>query len=94
VVIGWRFATQQRRLSSIAKATVSVSLTQEPEGQRVGDHAVSGSRSGRRLLHTPIRNPVHQLVGGITPADDTRVGLQLGEEAHSRTYLDTVSHPH
>jgi hypothetical protein len=53
-------------------------------------HAVLADRfrNGRRLLHKPIRNPVHQVADGITRADDARVGLQLGEEAHFRDIIE------
>ena len=36
------------------------------------------------LLNKPIRNPVHQLVGGITHAGDTHLREKLGEQVQSR----------
>jgi hypothetical protein len=75
-------------------ASRALLLIVEGSSQRLDVLARQRCSLHTRLLHKPIRNPVHQLVGGTTCADDTRGGLQLGEEAHSRTSLDIVSDPH
>ena len=52
------------------------------------------ARHGKRLLHKPIRNPVHQLVGGITHAGDTHLREKLGERVQYRQLLMTFTHRH
>jgi hypothetical protein len=47
-----------------------------------------------RLLHKPIRNPVHQLVSGITRAGDTHLHEKLGERVLDSQLLTMFSHRH
>ena len=50
-------------------------------------------RNATRLSHKPIRNPVHQLGGGITRADDTHPSAQLGERVQYGGVTDVVLPP-
>jgi hypothetical protein len=51
------------------------------------------TRNARRLLHKPIRNPVHQLVAGITLASDSYLREKLGERLNESQSLGDVHPP-
>jgi len=47
-----------------------------------------------RLSHKPLRNPVHKLVGGITPVDRRNFCLKLGQHLQIRPGRSVTSHRH
>jgi hypothetical protein len=81
-----------------AAATVPVGTdggaSASKSGSMRAEHLDAGSCCGPRLLHTPIRNPVHQLVDGITHVFDTYLREKLGQRPILDQLLAPFSHHH
>jgi len=95
VTAGSRFARATSNSSMPSSHLLGAELVQLPASmRRRPGPATPQTRLPRRLLHKPIRNPVHQLVAGITRAADTHLHEKLGERVDAGQLLATFSHHH